>query len=204
MHLGWRISGVLEIVGAFLGSKCAEDLTDGLADGLDGSRSCFSQQVLELGEDLFDGVQVGRVFRQEDQFGAGRADELAHDLAFVAAEIVHDHDVAGHQGGDENLRDINLETLAVDRAFEQPWGVDPVMAQCSQEGRGVPMAMRNLGVKPHPAWRPAAQRRHIGLGPGLVDEDQTLRRDLVLILGPLRPPPCDVGTVAFASHHGFF
>src|SRR5260370_5112726 len=48
------------------------------------------------------------------------------------------------------------------------------------------------------------QRRHVGLGPGLVDEDQTLRRDLVLIFGPLRPPSRDVGTVAFASHHGFF
>jgi hypothetical protein len=42
------------------------------------------------------------------------------------------------------------------------------------------------------------------LGPGFVDEDQTLRLDLVLIFGPLRPPSCDVGTVALPSHHGFF
>ena len=25
-----------------------------------------------------------------------------------------------------------------------------------------------------------------------------------LILGPLRPPPCDVGTIPFPSHYGFF
>jgi hypothetical protein len=37
-----------------------------------------------------------------------------------------------------------------------------------------------------------------------VDEDQTLRRDLVLVLGLLCPSPSDVGTVAFASHYGFF
>ena len=102
----------------------------------------------------------------------------------------------------QNQRDIGAPGRI--QTFEQPWCVDPIMAQCSQEGRGVPMAMRNLGEKPHTAWLPAAQRRHIGLGPGLVDEDQTLRRDLVLIFGPLRPPSCDVGTVALPSHHGFF
>ena len=39
-------------------------------DGLDGSRGGFAQQVLELGEDLFDRVQVWRIFRQEEQLGA--------------------------------------------------------------------------------------------------------------------------------------
>jgi hypothetical protein len=33
--------------------------------------------MLELGEDLLDRIEVGRVFRQEQQLGAGRADELA-------------------------------------------------------------------------------------------------------------------------------
>src|SRR4029077_20721975 len=39
---------------------------------------------------------------------------------------------------------------------------------------------------------------------GLVDEDQTFRLDAVLIFAPLHPPARDVGTVAFAGHHGFF
>jgi hypothetical protein len=34
-------------------------------------------------------------------------------------------------------------------------------------------------------------------------EDQTLRLDTTLILCPLYPPPRDVGTVGFASHHAF-
>jgi len=45
----------------------AERLTDCGPDGLDGSRGGFAQQVLEFGEDLFDGVQVWRILRQKEQ-----------------------------------------------------------------------------------------------------------------------------------------
>ena len=97
MHLGLCIACVFEVVGAFLWREGFEELADGGADGFDGSRGGFAQQVLELGEDLLDGVQVGRVFRQEEQLGAGCADGLANGFALVAAEIVHDDDVAGPQ-----------------------------------------------------------------------------------------------------------
>jgi hypothetical protein len=41
--------------------------------------------------------------RQEEELGAGRADELAYRSGFVTDEIVHDHDVAGMKRGDEDL-----------------------------------------------------------------------------------------------------
>ena len=34
-------------------------------------RGGFAQQGLELGEDLLDGIEVGRVGRQEEELGAG-------------------------------------------------------------------------------------------------------------------------------------
>jgi hypothetical protein len=37
----------------------------------------FAQQGLELDKDLLDRVRVGRIFQQEEQFDAGRA-ELTH------------------------------------------------------------------------------------------------------------------------------
>ena len=204
MISGRRVSSVFEVVGAFLRSEGAEKLTDCGADGFDGPRCDLAQQVLELGEYLFDGVQVGRVFWQEEQLGGGCADELAHGSALVAAEIVHDHDVAGLQGRDEDLLDVGSKAVAVDWAIENPWSVDPVVAQRGQEGRGLPVAVRDLGREPHAAGCPAPQRRHVGLGPGLVDEDQALRLDPALILCPLRPPVGDVGTIAFDGDHAFF
>ena len=118
MHLGWGIAGVFEVVGAFIWRKCSKDLADRRANVVNGARGNLTQQVLELGKDLFDGVQVGRIFRQEDQLGAGRADEPANDFTLVAAEIVHDDDVAGMKRGDEDLFDIGPEALPVDRTVE--------------------------------------------------------------------------------------
>ena len=204
MISGRRVSCVFEVAGAFLRREGSEKLTDCCAEGFKGACGGFAQEMLELGEDLFNGVQVGRVFRQEEQFGAGCADELAHGLAFVAAEIVHDDDVTRLQGRDEDLLDVGSKAVAVDWAIENPWSVDPVVAQRGQEGRGLPVAVRDLGREPHAAGCPAPQRRHVGLGPGLVDEDQALRLDPALILCPLRPPVGDVGTIAFAGDHAFF
>lgn len=57
------------------------------------------EPVLELGEDLLDGVQVGKVIRQEEEGCAGRADGATHSVAFVRDKIVHDHDIAGFNVG---------------------------------------------------------------------------------------------------------
>jgi hypothetical protein len=51
-----------------------------------------------------------------------------HGFGFVAAEIVHDDDVAGTKRGNEDLFDVGPETLTVDGTVKQPWCVDPVMA----------------------------------------------------------------------------
>ena len=160
--------------------------------------------MFELGEDLLDGVQVGRVFWQEDQLGSDGADKPAYGFSLVAAEIVHDDDVSRAKGWDKNLLDIGLKGFTIDRTIKKPWGVDPVMSQCGQEGRSLPVTVRDFGLEPHAERCPPPQRRHVGLGPGLVDEDQALRLDFILILDPLRSPPRDVGSIAFASHHGFF
>jgi len=174
------------------------------ADCVDGSRGSFAEQVLELGKDLFDRVQVGRVFWQEEQFCADRTDEVANGSAPVAAEVIQDDDIAGSKDGQENLLDIGTKAHAIDRPLDEPWRIDPIMAQGRQEGHGLPAAVGNLGVKSAPARRPSPQGRHIGSGPGFVDEDQPLSFDATLILCPLGSPPRDLGAIAFASRHAFF
>jgi len=174
------------------------------ADRLDGSRGSFAEQVLELGKDLFDRVQIGRVFWQEEQFGADRTDELANCFAPVAAEVIQDDDIAGSKDGQQNLLDIGAKAHAIDRPLDEPWRIDPVMAQGRQEGHGLPAAVGNLGVKSASARRPSPQGRRIGPGPGLVDEDQSFSFDPTLILCPLDAPPRHVGTIALASRHAFF
>ena len=53
---------------------------------------------------------------------------MAHSLAFVRAKIVHDHDIAGLQGRNQDLLNVELEGLAVDRLIDEPRSGDTVVA----------------------------------------------------------------------------
>jgi hypothetical protein len=64
--------------------------------------------------------------------------------------------------------------------------------------------MRGLGDQPLAAWSPTPERRHVGLGPGLVDEDQAPGIKLCLILLPLRAPSRDPRPVPLAGEQRFF
>ena len=54
----------------------------------------FAHQVLELGEDLLDRIEVGAVRRQEQEMGTGVADRGAGGLALVRAQIVENDEAA--------------------------------------------------------------------------------------------------------------
>ena len=71
--------------------------------------------------------------------------------------------------------------------------------------RGRPhMAVRDAGGEPFALRAPAAQRRHVGLGPGLVDEDEAGRVDAALIALPALTLSGDVGTRLLGGQHAFF
>jgi len=166
--------------------------------------SGFAHQVLELGEDLLDRIEIWAVWRQEQQPGAGTTDRVADGGPFVTAQIVHDDDIAGRERRHEELLDILGEALAVDRLVEHARSVDPVAAERREEGHGAPMAIRDLGMKPLANPRPAAQRCHVGLSPSLVDEDEARRVKPALILLPLLASPGDRGPELFGGQYAFF
>ena len=160
--------------------------------------------MLELGEDLFDRVEIGAVRRQEDQLGAGASDCFAHGLAFVAAQIVEDDDIAGLEGGEQELLDIGEELLTIYGAVEEAGRVDPVTAERGQEGERAPSAVRGLADQALTAWPPAPQGGHVGLGPSLVDEDQAGGVYTRLPCAPLPAPPGHVRAVLLSRERGFF
>ena len=86
--------------------------------------------MFELGEDLLHGVQVRRVFRQEEQFGADRADELTNGLASVAAQVVRNDDVTGPQRGQESLLDIGSSTSPLAIRLTHAAHTQSVMRTC--------------------------------------------------------------------------
>jgi hypothetical protein len=202
--LGLRISCVPDVCSAFFGTVLSEDPCAGLGYGFVASCSRLSQQGFELGEDLLDGIEVGRVFRQEDKAGADIADRLARRLSFVRAEVVENHDVARLQRRDEELFDIGAEALAIDGPVEQAGRFDAVIAERGQEGRGLPAAMRNLVDETLSLWRPAAQAGHIGLRPRFIDEHQAPGIDKPLIGSPAFAVAAYVRAILLARDKGLF
>jgi hypothetical protein len=131
-------------------------------------------------------------------------DELADGGGFVAAQIVHNDDVAGPQSWNELLTDISAKAFAVDRAVEDAGRYEFSATQSTQKGHCAPMTMRGEAAQPFAPWTPAAQRRHIRLDPGLVDEDQTGRIQAALPGLPPLTPPRDVGAALLKREQSFF
>ena len=75
MILGTVIAGVGEVASAFLSGDGRQDVADGGADSLGGSLGGSAQQVLELGEEPLDGVQVGEYFGRKKSLAP--ADRMA-------------------------------------------------------------------------------------------------------------------------------
>jgi len=71
MNLGLPVAGVGEVVGALRRGVGVEQPADGRDDGVKGSRRRFAQEMLELGEDLFDRIEIGRVFGEKEQLCPG-------------------------------------------------------------------------------------------------------------------------------------
>jgi len=78
------------------------------------------------------------------------------------------------------------------------------MAQRADEGHGLPV--RHMSDQPLAALTPAAQRRHVGLDPGFIDEDKAARvnLDVAAIMNPARTPPRHVRTGLFGGQNRFF
>jgi hypothetical protein len=96
---------------------------------LDGPRLGHSHEVLELGEELLDGVEVGAVGRQKEHVGSRLADSASRCPAFVAAEIVEDDDIPFGEGRSQYLLDVEGEEFAVDGAIDDPRGIDAIDPQ---------------------------------------------------------------------------
>jgi hypothetical protein len=64
--------------------------------------------------------------------------------------------------------------------------------------------MRDLGLEPLTSPAPTPQGRHVGLRPGLIDEDQPSRINPILIFLLARTTPRHVGAILLGRQNAFF
>jgi len=171
---------------------------------LDGSFLGLAHPVFDLGEGLLDRIEVRRVGRQIPKPGAGSLDHLPDSRRLMTSQIIHDDDVAGLQHGDELLLDISTEALAVDWSVEDARCREPIPAQRAEEGQCAPMAVRRQAAQPLALRPPASQWSHVGLNPGLVDEDKALRVEAGLPETPSLTPAGDISARLLEGEQRFF
>ena len=181
-----------------------EECADALPGGRDGSLGGFAEECFELGEDLLDGIEVWRVRRQEEELCADGRESGADGLSFMAAEIVHDDDVARLQGRDEELLDIGEEAATVDRAIDDARRIDAIGAERGEKGQCAPMAVRHLGNEAFASSAAPVGACHIGLHPRLIDEDEAGRIKPTLILPPPPSPARHIRPVLLRGVQAFF
>lgn len=122
----------------------------------------------------------------------------------MAAEIIHDNDIAGPQDPNQLLFNISLETFSIDRTIKYGRCGELIAPQGSNEGHRSPMATRSVAAELLALCAPTSQRRHIGFYPGLIKKHQTARIKAALYGFPALPPPGDIGTGLFKSEQCFF
>lgn len=79
----------------------------------------------------------------------------------------------------QDLLDIGQEAFAIDGAFEDTGLIDAVATQGGEEGDGLPVAMRHLGLEPL-ATRPQPRTGPCSSALGFIDEDQAPSNTSVL------------------------
>jgi hypothetical protein len=104
----------------------------------------------------------------------------------------------------QELLDVGPEALAINRAINDTGRGDAIAPQDGEEGHCSPMPMWDVSAQRLAAPIPAVAARHIGLNPGLVDEDRTAGIDASLVQFPPAATPSDVASFLFAGEHGFF
>lgn len=125
-----------------------EKRADPLPCGLDGSFCSLSQQVLKLGEDLFDWIKVRAVGWEKQEPRALSPYRGPDGRLFMAGEVIQDDNVAGSKSRAELFFDPCGEAGGIDRLIEDEGCINPITAQCGDEGHRLPVAIRHLGVKP--------------------------------------------------------
>ena len=138
------------------------------------------------------------------ELGLDAADETSHLRALMASEIVHDDDVAGSKLRQQHLADIEAEAFPIDRTIKETRGGEPIGTQRAQEGECVPAPVWSITLQSIAARAPAAQGRHVGLHPGLIEKDEPIWIEPGLQHAPALAASRHVGARLFGGEQSFF
>ena len=90
--------------------------------------------------------------------------------AVLWLQVVEDDDFTGQQRGHQDLFDVGQEDVSVHRLVDHHGGGESTAAQRADKGRDLPVAVGRRTQATPPSGSAAVAPRHVGRGPGFIDE----------------------------------
>ncbi len=143
---------------------------DSIRGGAGGERLGVGR--LELAKGLLDRGEVRRVGREDHQRRPRLLDQEPNIQALLDAQVVEDDDLAGLQGGDQDVLDGGRERIVVKRSLARHGGLEASRGERGDERRVVPIGAGHGPVVPVAFGGPHRARRQGDVGMRLVDEDK--------------------------------
>lgn len=200
-----------KVCGTFSTRDFVKTSVDGLAEALDGVGGALqgvssepAEDGFELGEELFDRVEIWTVGRKVDQNCTPSFDGFSHAGNLVNGDIVHEHDVTSFQGWSEYLFDVGAERLAVHRAFEHERRRHAVVAQRGDQCPGLPVAVQHLLDQAFAARGAAVEAGDAARDAGFIDENEPSGIEPWLPLSQGLAIGCDVRSILLGRVQAFF
>jgi len=173
-------------------------------EALEGALSGLTQVGLKFGEGHFNGVEIGAVGRKVKQGGPGGLDGELDAFDLVGGEVVADDQVAREQFRAQHFVQVSQEGRAIHGAIEQPRGGEAIVAQRGDEGGTLPVPMRHGGQAALAALASPVKAGHLGIKPGLVQEDQPANIPGRLLLAPNLAGRLKLRPILLGGAQGFF
>ena len=193
-----------DVTTAFVGPEAVQEGPDPPPRCLDGAFGGAPEERFELGEALFNRVEIGGGGRQEAQRGPRSLNGPPHSRARVAAESVQDDDIAGRERREQAVFHIGQEAGAVERAVEDTGGGNTVVAEGGHERQGLPVARQPRGAQARALRAATVAAGPSRLGPRLINKHKVGGIKAALQTLPTRPAPRDGGPLLLGGRSAFF
>ena len=168
------VSAVPEVIPALGWWKAVDQSSDRTPQSLDGSFGGGSQQPLELGERVLDGIEVGTVRRQIEVVDPAAVEGRPYTRRLVRRQVVENDQVARSRLLGEDLFDVGGECVRIHGPVQHHRGNEPFGRQAAHEGGGFPVAVRHEIDQSLALWGVTVEPGHGRGEPGFVQEYQTL------------------------------
>src|SRR5438067_10561624 len=109
---------------SILGCHSLERLSDRFFQSLARSGPCAPKEGLDLGEGLFNRRKIGRVVWTKQHMASFLLDELADACPLMDAQIIHHHNMAGMQTGDEDMLQVGFKRRRIGCPFDHHRGTN--------------------------------------------------------------------------------